>query len=176
MVSKSAVVHHGVMEYLAPPPPPPPPWPPPPPPWGATACSTSTFHACPSHPCFCVGHTDAMDTWGTSQPALLDREGLFSPWYIRLLHVLGIRPQGLVPARSGLLSSRRPDAVLGWHGGRKKRIIKSAFTTAHEGTRVRATSSPLGGLLIFLRTSDPVLLLTHRGAEAPPHWSRATTR
>ena len=35
-----------------------------------------------------------------------------------------------------------------WHGGRKKRIIKSAFTTAHEGTRVRAASSPLGGLLI----------------------------
>ena len=64
---------------------------PPPPPWGATAGSTSTFDTCLSHPCFYVGHTDAMDTWATSNPPLLDREGLFLLWYTRLLHILGIR-------------------------------------------------------------------------------------
>ena len=64
----------------------------PPPPSRAIAGSTSTCDTCLSHPCFYVGHTDAMDTWEPSNPALWDHQGLFSPWYIRLLHILGIRP------------------------------------------------------------------------------------
>ena len=53
---------------------------------------TSTLTHAYAHPCFYVGHTDAMDTWETSYPTLLDRQSLFSPWYICLLYVLGIRP------------------------------------------------------------------------------------
>ena len=65
----------------------------PPPPSRAIAGSTSTCDTCLSHPCFHVCHTDPIDTWKTSNPALLDREGLFLLWYIRLLHLLGFRPR-----------------------------------------------------------------------------------
>ena len=45
---------------------------------------------------FYVGHTDAIDTWETPNPARLEREGLFLLRYIRLLHLLGIRPWHLL--------------------------------------------------------------------------------
>ena len=64
----------------------------PPPPSRAIAGSTSTCDTCLPHPCFHVCHTGPIDTWETPNPALLDREGLFLLWYIRLLHLLGIRP------------------------------------------------------------------------------------
>ena len=96
MMSVPYFVPNAFTTFLVATPPPPPPWPPPPPPRGSTAGSTSTLHTCLSYPCFYVGHIDAMDTWATSKPALLDREGLFSPWYIRLLHILGIRPHRLL--------------------------------------------------------------------------------
>ena len=90
----------------------------PPPPSRAIAGSTSTCDTCLSHPCFHVCHTDPIDTWKTSNPALLDREGLFLLWYIRLLHLLGIRPQATVrsagpPLRAAQKRARVPRSTFG---------------------------------------------------------------
>ena len=133
------------MTFVATPPPPPPAWPTPPPPRGEPhhTGSTSTFDTCPSHPCFYVCHTAAIDTWKTPNPALLDREGLFLLWYIRLLHILGIRPRidGLLPSFISLSLRAADEPTKTLRAGRS-RVGAPAAIVQPSVPRIRVVCGP----------------------------------